>query len=272
MDNFHIWSTIMFWPCGAYSWCTITKWLSHCCTLAMLFSALGILSVFIVMIATWFQDLSANPRLITSNHCVQEVGDDVCAVQLVLCNFQMELFFAPLLASLAQMHGPGMHWNNGDPTLLASSWTVIWQSCINNDQTWSMSLSLLIEGLPQCDSLSTDVQLSLKQLCNSLMYVIPMASFPKSLLNLFNKIWCGTTVQFVPPYVLTKNPAGIKCIVLLARTDAIYRQEKVYTWPWGSPTSLTLQALSMLSLLMWERLRLDTFWTHPVYIHETNTL
>ena len=66
-------------------------------------------------------------------------------------------------------------------TSSTSSRTVIRRSCITKFRTWSMSSSFrLVESPPERPSLSTDVRPSLNLLYNSLIYVMPMASSPKT--------------------------------------------------------------------------------------------
>ena len=65
------------------------------------------------------------------------------------------------------------------PTSPASSWTVIWRSCMTKVHTWLMTSFRLVEALPWRGSLSTDVLPSLKRLYHSFIRVILMASSPK---------------------------------------------------------------------------------------------
>jgi hypothetical protein len=67
------------------------------------------------------------------------------------------------------------------PTTSTSSWMVIWQSCLTEVRTWSVSSSFwLVEGLLEQASLCTDVRLSLNWLYHSLICVMPIASSPKT--------------------------------------------------------------------------------------------
>ena len=67
------------------------------------------------------------------------------------------------------------------PTSSTSSRTVIRRSCMTKVCTWLMTLSFrLVEGLPWCGSLSTNVLPSLKWLYHSFIRVILMALSPKA--------------------------------------------------------------------------------------------
>jgi hypothetical protein len=67
------------------------------------------------------------------------------------------------------------------PTSSASSRTVTRRSCMSKVRTWSISSSFrFVECLPERASLSTDVRPSLNRFYHSLIYVMSMASSPKT--------------------------------------------------------------------------------------------
>lgn len=67
------------------------------------------------------------------------------------------------------------------PTSSAISRTVARRSCMTKVHTWSMTSSFwLVEGLPKCELISTNVRPSLNWLYHSLICVMPMASPPKA--------------------------------------------------------------------------------------------
>ena len=100
-----------------------------------------------------------NPRLITSDHDVQEFRVAVCEVQHVLRDFQTE--FCSIVSSFGMncadtlcMAKSSVKMECTKPVLIPTSSTssrmVTRRSCMTKVHTWSMSSSFrLVEGLPE---------------------------------------------------------------------------------------------------------------------------